>query len=160
FWCSQAMSTPELSGVLDLFAGPLTAERDLLHAREGTLPVEEKAISAVPAGERDRVVRYYSEAGPHYRAWSRDFNMHFRYLAESKQILSLEAMLREMTRQVVHRLQLDPTRKVRLLDLGCGLGGPARLIAREQPRWRIDGITLVPWQIERAREIAEEEGLG
>jgi MPBQ/MSBQ methyltransferase len=136
----------ELSGVLDLFL-----ERSRL--------IEARDSSALALGERLRIVRHYTEAGPHYAAWSRAFNMHFGYLRRPLQIFDREAMLEEMTRQVLRRLHLDPTRGERLLDMGCGLGGPARFAVRHHPRWRVDGVTLVPWQIERARELTAAEGL-
>ena len=75
------------------------------------------------------------------------------------EVNALEKMLDEMTRQVLLRLELDPDCQPRLLDMGCGLGASARFAARECPALRIDAITLVPWQVEQARQLAGAAGL-
>ncbi len=64
---------------------------------------------------------YYSEAGPDYAAWSREFNMHFGYYRAGSNPLHREAMLEQMNAEVLARLQLGTNTKPRLLDLGCGL---------------------------------------
>jgi len=112
-----------------------------------------------PARAAPDIVSYYSETGQDYEAWSRNFNMHFGYFRRGLNPFALEQMLDEMTRQVLLRLELDLDRENRLLDMGCGLGASARLAAREFPSLRIDGITLVPWQVERARRLAARDGL-
>jgi cyclopropane fatty-acyl-phospholipid synthase-like methyltransferase len=104
-------------------------------------------------------VRYYSDTGMDYLAWSRKFNMHFGYFRWGLNPLALERMLDEMTRQVLSRLELDHGRESRLLDMGCGVGASARLAVRELPHVRVDGITLVPWQVEQARRLTAQEGL-
>jgi cyclopropane fatty-acyl-phospholipid synthase-like methyltransferase len=114
----------------------------------------------MPLDPRSQIVRYYSEAGQDYAAWSPDFNMHFGYYRRGLNPLRREPMLAEMSRQVVHRLDLDPGAPHRLLDMGCGLGATARQAARDRPELSIDGITLVPWQVLHARELAEHQGLG
>ncbi|MBC8869677.1 MAG: methyltransferase domain-containing protein [Planctomycetes bacterium] len=113
----------------------------------------------VPVGAARDVVRYYCETGQDYEAWSRKFNMHFGYFRLGMNPFVLERMLDEMTRQVIVRLGLDYDEENRLLDMGCGLGASARLAAREFSGLRIDGITLVPWQVEQARRLAAEDGL-
>ena len=45
-----------------------------------------------------------------------------------------------------------------VLDIGCGLGGPARYLAA-QNRWRVTGIDLNPSFIDVARMLAEWTGL-
>src|SRR6476620_11007024 len=50
------------------------------------------------------LVTYYTEAGMDYRAWSRNFNMHFGFYRWGMNPLSLESMLEEMSRQVFRRL--------------------------------------------------------
>jgi len=99
------------------------------------------------------VVRYYTEAGADYGAWSRDFNMHFGYFRRGLNPFQLEGMLEEMSRQVLRRLLLAPASEGRILDMGCGLGATIRLAGREYPNLRIDGITLVPWQIAEAERL-------
>src|SRR5688500_8861983 len=91
---------------------------------------------------------YYTEAGMDYRAWSRGFNMHFGYWRRWLNPLARERMLEEMSRQVFRRLRLTPG--MRVLDLGCGLGAPARRLIAEHAV-ALTAVTIVPWQLEKAR---------
>ena len=102
--------------------------------------------------------QYYSEAGPDYAAWSREFNMHFGYYRAGSNPLHREAMLEQMNAEVLARLQLGVNQEPRLLDLGCGLGATLRSIARCLPRALLLGLTRVPWQVERARALNETAG--
>jgi len=72
-----------------------------------------------PAPRPVDLVTYYTEAGMDYRAWSRNFNMHFGFYRWGMNPLALERMLEEMSRQVFGRLGLRDG--MRVLDLGCGL---------------------------------------
>lgn len=53
---------------------------------------------------------------------------------------------------------------VRVLDVGCGIGGSARFLARHfggtREAVRVDAVTLSPAQQSRAQELNEEQGLG
>jgi MPBQ/MSBQ methyltransferase len=99
--------------------------------------------------------QYYSEAGPDYAAWSREFNMHFGYYRAGTNPMNREAMLEQMNVEVLTRLQLDGISEPQLLDLGCGLGSTLRSIARRLPSAKLLGITRVPWQVEQARALNE-----
>ncbi len=103
------------------------------------------------------VVRYYTEAGQDYEAWSRDFNMHFGYYRAGANPFVLERMLEEMSWQVLRRLGLESDSDGRILDLGCGLGATIRLAAREYSKLQIDGSTLVPWQIAQAEQLTAKD---
>ena len=98
------------------------------------------------------LVTYYTEAGMDYRAWSRNFNMHFGFYRWGMNPLGLEGMLEEMSRQVFRRLALGEGMKV--LDLGCGLGAPARALIR-QHAVMATAVTKVEWQIAMARKLSE-----
>src|ERR1700733_12293628 len=104
--------------------------------------------------------QYYSEAGPDYAAWSREFNMHFGYYRLGANPLHREAMLEQMNAEVLARLQLDEIAEPRLLDLGCGLGATLRSAARRLPHAKLLGLTRVPWQVEQARALNEAAGCG
>jgi MPBQ/MSBQ methyltransferase len=104
--------------------------------------------------------QYYSEAGPDYAAWSREFNMHFGFYRGGMNPLRREAMLEQMNAEVLARLQLDDIAEPRLLDLGCGLGATLRSIARRLPHAKLVGLTRVPWQVEHARSLNETAGCG
>jgi cyclopropane fatty-acyl-phospholipid synthase-like methyltransferase len=104
--------------------------------------------------------QYYSEAGPDYAAWSREFNMHFGYYCLGANPLHREAMLEQMNAEVLSRLQLDGIPEPRLLDLGCGLGATLRSFARRLPDAKLTGLTRVPWQVEHARSLNDAAGCG
>lgn len=48
---------------------------------------------------------------------------------------------------------------VRVLDLGCGVGGTVFHLARALPACRVTGITISPRQVEMARGLAARQGL-
>jgi len=47
----------------------------------------------------------------------------------------------------------------RILDVGCGIGGTSRFLAKTFPEAEVIGITLSPEQVARATELAKEAGL-
>jgi cyclopropane fatty-acyl-phospholipid synthase-like methyltransferase len=102
--------------------------------------------------------QYYSEAGPDYAAWSREFNMHFGYYRAGANPLHREAMLEQMNAEVLARLRLDGIAEPKLLDLGCGLGATLRSFARRLPSAKLFGVTRVAWQVEHARSLNEAAG--
>ncbi len=95
---------------------------------------------------------YYTEAGMDYRAWSSNFNMHFGFYRWGMNPLALESMLEEMSRQVFRRLALGDGMKV--LDLGCGLGAPARTLIQRHAV-ATTAVTKVEWQIAMARKLSQ-----
>lgn len=124
---------------------------------------EESASSlaiAPPATPHIGLEQYYSEAGPDYAAWSREFNMHFGYYCAGANPLRREAMLEQMNAEVLARLHVDAIPHPRLLDLGCGLGATLRSFARRLPGAELSGITRVPWQVEHASELNQAAGYG
>ena len=58
-----------------------------------------------------------------------------------------------MNKEVLHRLHLNGESSARIptriLDMGCGLGATLRSFARRLPWADLNGITLVPWQLEQ-----------
>lgn len=122
-------------------------------------------VSAPPAVEERTpphigLEQYYSEAGPDYAAWSPEFNMHFGYYGAGANPLDRESMLEQMNVEVLARLQLSGIAEPRLIDLGCGLGATLRSFARHLPHASLLGLTLVPWQVERARLLNDAAGCG
>jgi hypothetical protein len=93
--------------------------------------------------------RYYEEAGPDYAAWSSHFNMHFGFFRWGMNPLWREAMLEQMNQEIQHRLHLTDESPARVFDMGCGVGATLRSFARRVPNADLNGITLVPWQLEQ-----------
>ena len=122
-------------------------------------PVAQPVASAQVA-PRIGLEEYYSEAGPDYAAWSREFNMHFGYYRAGANPLHRESMLEQMNAEVLARLRLNDIAEPKLLDLGCGLGATLRSFARRLPHARLVGLTRVPWQVERAHALNDAAGCG
>jgi MPBQ/MSBQ methyltransferase len=126
-------------------------------------PIEEavtKPIATSHAAPKIGLEQYYSEAGPDYAAWSREFNMHFGFYRAGANPLRREDMLEQMNAEVLARLQLDSIAEPRLLDLGCGLGATLRSFAHRLPSAWLLGLTRVPWQVEHAHALNETAGCG
>lgn len=103
------------------------------------------------------VVEYYENTGLDYRVWSREFNMHFGYWRLGLNPFEREPMLEEMNLQVFSELQLQPGEQT-IFDLGCGLGATMRSLIRQNPRKRVTGLTLVPWQVQQAKLLNTDYG--
>lgn len=106
-----------------------------------------------------RVVAYFDASNRDYGVWSRDYNMHFGYWRRGVAWWRLEPMLSEMSRQILERLNVDSQARLRLVDLGGGVGAAARTIARLCPQATIDVVTIVPSQIELGEELNRRAGL-
>jgi len=46
-----------------------------------------------------------------------------------------------------------------ILDVGCGIGGTSRYLAKKFPEAKVTGITISEMQVKRATELAREQGL-
>lgn len=105
--------------------------------------------------DADDIVDYYHGAWFDYRViWVRNRCMHFGYWDAGTRghADSLLAMSRILAREA----GLEAGEQV--LDAGCGVGGPALLMAREYGA-EVTGITLSDRQVTQARERAEQSGL-
>jgi len=57
-------------------------------------------------------------------------------------------------------IDLEADSSAKVLDVGCGVGGTSRHIAKKLgPNADVTGITLSPNQVKRATELAEEQGV-
>src|ERR1051325_3928080 len=69
-----------------------------------------------------------------------------------------ERMLDEMNQQVFDHLRLDEQDQL-TYDLGCGLEAPSRSFAQRFPEKKMVGVTIVPWQVEKAHELDRAAGV-
>ncbi len=83
--------------------------------------------------------------------WDRSF--HFAARAKGERFT---ASLARHEHYLAHMLGLRPGMSV--LDLGCGIGGPQREIARFSGA-AVVGVNISDYQVERARKYTEEAGL-
>lgn len=104
--------------------------------------------ACTPVDIRQRVLDYYGAATQDYRAWSRQFNMHFGFWRAGINPLRREAMLQEMNLQALARMALPRQGPVRIADLGGGTGATARAAVAARPGLLADVVTIVPQQVE------------
>lgn len=110
---------------------------------------------ALDRGELQGLVDFYTCTDADYGAWSRDFNMHFGLCDADTSPFDRESMLERMNAAVGHRLGVA----TRLVDLGCGTGATARALVRARPDARVSGVTIVPAQVTRGRNLNAASGL-
>jgi sterol 24-C-methyltransferase len=95
---------------------------------------------------------YYQLVTDFYEyGWGQSF--HFAPRAKGE---PYKASIARYEHHLALRLGLKPGHRV--LDVGCGVGGPMRSIARFSQA-NITGITIAPYQIERGRAHCEKQGL-
>jgi MPBQ/MSBQ methyltransferase len=95
---------------------------------------------------REKILKYYVDAGLDYAFWSRGFSMHFGF-ANVFTIFCREKMLQRMSEEVLSRLGAKNTSHIH--DFGCGVGATMRKAAEVYPGIKVTGVTLVPWQKEK-----------
>ena len=64
-----------------------------------------------------------------------------------------------MNDEVLERLQIDAKEKIKIADLGCGVGTVARYAAKKYPNATITGVTIADFQLSKGRELINKEGL-
>lgn len=84
--------------------------------------------------------------------WGRSFH----FAPRSKQE-SFEASLSRHEHYLAHMIGIRSGMKV--VDLGCGIGGPLREIVRSTET-NVIGVNISSYQLDRARRYTDEEGLG
>lgn len=103
------------------------------------------------------VVDYYTDAGPDYEFWSKNFNMHFGFSVKRWDCLSREVMLQRMNQLVLDSLNIQSGAEV--VDMGCGLGATVRYGAQNFPGANFTGFTITPWQVKQSGELIDQLGL-
>ena len=102
----------------------------------------------------DAVVQYYQQCNMHYQyAWS---NLHYHFGYRDGPGQNHQQSLENMNQQVARRAKIRINNTV--LDAGCGVGGASIWFARNLGA-TVDGITIVPLQVEIARLNVLETGL-
>ncbi|MEV0293846.1 methyltransferase domain-containing protein [Nocardia sp. NPDC050710] len=107
--------------------------------------------------EQTRIVDYYAKAWYDYRGvWMNKTNraMHYGYWDENTRNHG-ESLL-NMNRELARKAGI--TRGAKVLDAGCGVGGSSMWLA-ENFGAQVVGITLSPFQVDKARTYAAERGL-
>src|SRR5262244_822199 len=115
-----------------------------------------RRFDAVPARRAEgaaALARHYYELVTQFyeRGWGESFHFAPRNVGEP-----LPVALRRYERHLGERLGLRPGQ--RILELGCGVGGPMRHLA-EDFGVHVTGVTIVPYQVERGRQLTRRAGL-
>ncbi|MGC5258909.1 SAM-dependent methyltransferase [Gordonia sp. DT218] len=83
-------------------------------------------------------------------------NLHFGYWDDPRADIAVEDATDRLTDLLVQRLDIGPDSHV--LDVGCGVGGPALRIAKTTGA-RVTGISISQEQVAMATALADSEGL-
>lgn len=116
----------------------------------------------LPPSEQRRlagIVDYYDRATLDYRHWSPDLHMHFGCWRWPMSPFDRAAMVEQLSVDVLARLALARTSDGTVVDLGCGVGSSARLLARELTDVRVIGLSLSSSQVELGNRLGAEARL-
>ncbi|MGB5811386.1 MAG: methyltransferase domain-containing protein [Polyangiales bacterium] len=109
-------------------------------------------VGARRSGYTTMINHYYDLVTDFYeQAWAKSFHFAPRFEDES-----FEASLARAEHFFALKLQLEEGMKV--LDVGCGVGGPMRSIARFSGA-SVDGVNNNEYQLTKLRQYCEESGL-
>jgi MPBQ/MSBQ methyltransferase len=68
----------------------------------------------------------------------------------------------EFTKQLISWSGLNSmpiSDNIRVLDVGCGIGGTSRFLAVHRPNWTVTGISISPEQVKRASALAIKQNV-
>eukprot|EP00612_Vaucheria_litorea_P001309 CAMPEP_0171456974 /NCGR_PEP_ID=MMETSP0945-20130129/3244_1 /TAXON_ID=109269 /ORGANISM="Vaucheria litorea, Strain CCMP2940" /LENGTH=299 /DNA_ID=CAMNT_0011982501 /DNA_START=414 /DNA_END=1313 /DNA_ORIENTATION=- len=99
------------------------------------------------------MVNAYYELATQFYEWGWGSSFHFAYRLPCE---SFSESIRRHEYYLAGRLGVNPNEKV--LDVGCGIGGPYRNIARFTGA-NITGITINQYQVQRANELNAKIGM-
>jgi len=137
--------------------GQISFAKLRLHGGAPAWSLYRPAVEALPARDKAthtrRVRRYYDELTP---VIAETFGA--TYQAGLYEPASEQYEAKPSTLALARRAGIEDA-DIEILDLGCGLAGPAIDIAEAHPRVRITGVNLSETQVERARHNVEQAGL-
>jgi len=106
--------------------------------------------------EKD-VADYYDQTRIHYRYfWQLDQYHTLHYGLWEEDVKSLGAAMLRTNERLTKLADIQPD--MRVLDAGCGIGGPARWLA-SKIGCEVVGLSLSERQVHKARALSKEQGL-
>lgn len=115
-----------------------------------TIPVHQTKV-------QQDVINHYTDAGPDYAFWSKNYNMHFGYAKARWDCLSRERMLERMNEVVLDTLNIKENGEY--VDLGCGMGAALRFAGKNYPKANFTGFTITPWQVKNGNWLIQSNWL-
>ena len=105
----------------------------------------------------DVVTNYYERIWPRFVLWwAAEKTLGLHYALYEKGVNTFEQAVLNMSNYVGKLLSLDASKKMKILDAGCGVGGTSIYLAKKYPNSNFIGITITPGQIALANKFAEE----
>lgn len=146
-------AAPTYTSRFSSFQGHDKAKATLKTKKQDAFTVSESERSATRATAVSHTNQYYDIVTRSYeRNWSTHF--HFAPFAPGD---SIPHAVKFAVYRLAILLQLKPGYKV--LDVGCGIGGAARELAK-LVGCEVIGVTINQYQVDRAIELTAREGLG
>ena len=106
---------------------------------------------------KDKIAVFYDQSSPLWEdIWGEHMHMGHYGPAGDEKKTDAQAQIDMVDRLLEWGQVTSPTR---VLDVGCGVGGSSRHIARKYPGARVTGVTLSPVQCAHAKERSERAGL-
>ncbi len=123
---------------------------------------ETKTFFSSDKKKYQNIISYYQEATEDYSFWSENYHMHFGFYKKGMNPFDLEKMLIQLTKEVFERLEIDEkvkisNQKIKVIDLGCGVGSSARFFAQKYQNAQITAVTLLEEQIKLGKYLLEKE---
>ena len=117
--------------------------------------VESAAGSDADGGhDHAQLVKEYYEICSEFMVFGWSESLHFAPLSPDE---SVEESQIKHQRSIINSLDLQPG--MRVIDVGCGVGGPMRRVAREAGV-RVLGVNINQHQLDRAKSLHAEAGIG
>eukprot|EP01062_Namystynia_karyoxenos_P068284 TRINITY_DN626_c0_g1_i1.p1 TRINITY_DN626_c0_g1~~TRINITY_DN626_c0_g1_i1.p1 ORF type:complete len:389 (+),score=152.77 TRINITY_DN626_c0_g1_i1:73-1167(+) len=144
----------DVPGMINIFSGSNAAAARNLTKGSFSDEIADYDRKQTTDGARDveMVDQYYNMATDFYEyGWGQSF--HFAHTMADE---SHADSIARHERRLVPLLQLEAGK--RAIDCGCGVGGPAREVARSSGA-KVKGVTLNAYQVARAKLLTEKQGL-
>eukprot|EP00667_Euglena_gracilis_P013188 EG_transcript_13587 len=111
---------------------------------------------------QQRIATFYDRTS---RVWEEEWgeHMHHGFYEVGQRVRNHSVNIASQERMVDEILAYGNAQhlkgELKILDAGCGIGGSARYLARKFPQAQVVGITLSPYQYERAVALTAAAGL-
>ncbi|MGS2642343.1 methyltransferase domain-containing protein [Streptosporangium sp. LJ11] len=113
-------------------------------------------MTSTPAPQQQDVADFYQQS-TRFLAELTGGSLHFGYWDSPSDESTMERASRRLTELMIEKIAVKPGDRV--LDIGCGTGGPAVQLAAETGA-EVVGVTISQVQVEQATALAESSGLG